>query len=44
MVSLVREFLNNCAISDDFSKGDFNPFLDAISGLKIDEWDDGLIS
>ena len=31
------EFLNNCAISDDFFKEDFDPFLDTISGLKINE-------
>ena len=37
MVSLIREFLNNCAISDDFSEEDFDPFLDVILGLKIDE-------
>ena len=37
IVSPVREFLNNCAISDDFSKEDFDPFLDTILGLEIDE-------
>ncbi len=31
------EFSNNCAISNDFSEGDFDPFLDTISGLKINE-------
>ncbi len=37
IVSPVREFLNNCAISDDFSEGDFDSFFDVILDLEIDE-------
>ena len=37
------ESSNNCAISDDFSEGDFDSFFDVILDLEIDEWDDGLI-